>query len=131
EKMDVVQILRDAGATDESVTEKNGHAVDEKSEPVAVVMKYVDAMQHEDAAGLQALTTFRIDSASVKSWKESHPPQVRLLSGFANGGAATVTVRGKLPSGLYETWTYQLVHADPAWKVASERWESRLDSTQP
>lgn len=129
ERLDVVQILRDAGAHDVTVTEKNGHAVGKDSEPVRTALSYLDAIQHQDLAAMNALSTRGpFKDVDFKAWKESRPLNPRLVSGFANEKAATIALRGKRTDGMYETWTFQLVRPENGgWKISDERWETRLD----
>jgi hypothetical protein len=131
ERLGVVQVLRDAGAADATITAKNGQAVDEKSEPARVVMQYLDAIQHEDLDGLRAITTYAIDKSNLATWKQALPPSARVVSAFANDAASTVVVRGKLKDNLYETFTFQLARANGMWKISGYRWESRLDGKEP
>jgi hypothetical protein len=53
-----------------------------------------------------------------------HP---KLVRGFATEDAATVELRGAVPSGEYTTWTYQLARQGDEWRVSNERWETRLN----
>ncbi|HJT16208.1 MAG TPA: ankyrin repeat domain-containing protein [Thermoanaerobaculia bacterium] len=131
ERTDIVQVLRDAGAADATITAKNGRAIDEKSEPARVVMKYLDVMQRDDIAGLRAITTYAIGDPDFSAWKKTFPPSARVVSAFANDVASTVVIRGKRGDGTYATFTFQLAQADGAWKISGERWESRLDGKEP
>ncbi|HKB78246.1 MAG TPA: ankyrin repeat domain-containing protein [Thermoanaerobaculia bacterium] len=132
EKLDVAQLLREAGARDVTVTAKNGTPIDERSEPVRAVMAYLDAIQREDLAAMNALLARPpLRDVDFKAWKTSRLIRPRLIGGFANDQAATAALRGKIASGIYETWTYQLVGSAGAWKITNERWETRFDGRQP
>jgi ankyrin repeat protein len=129
EKLDVAQILRDAGAHDVTVTAKNGKPVGKNSEPVRAALKYLDAIQHQDVAAIRGLSTRAFDKdVDWKAVKESRPIDPGLVGGFANENAATLSLRGKRADGVYTTWTLQLEHASGGWKVSDERWETRFDS---
>lgn len=132
EKLDVAQILRGAGATDDTVTEANGKPLSEDSEQVRVCRAYLDAVQREDRDALVKLSKFgSMDSVDFTVWKAVRPVQTRLVSAFANDTDATVVLRGATPRGTYVTWTYQVLRKPEGWKIGSERWETRLDGPQP
>jgi hypothetical protein len=131
ERMDVVRILRDAGAKDETVTEMRGQPLSERDPPVRAVFAYVDAIQREDKNDLVKLSTFKsFDDVDFKIWKESRPVHPKLVSGHATEDVATITLRGAIPSGRIETWTYQVVHRGKGWRVSDERWETRLSGKE-
>ena len=132
EKLDTAQLLRDAGAHDVTVTEKNGTAIGKSSEPVRTALKYVDALHHQDVATMNLLSTRKVLSdVDWKAVKESWPIEPILVNGFANEKAATVAVRGKRSNGFYSTWTLQLVRTSEGWEISDERWETRFDSKTP
>jgi hypothetical protein len=132
EHLDTAQLLRDAGAHDVTVTEKNGSAIGKNSEAVRTAMKYLDAIQHQDVAAIKSLSTRTFDKdVDWKAVKESRPINPTLVSGFANEKAATVALRGKRSDGIYSTWTLQLDRMSEGWKVSDERWETRFDSKNP
>jgi uncharacterized protein len=132
EHLDTAQLLRDAGAHDVTVTAKNGSAIGKNSEPVRTAMKYLDAIQHQDVAGIKILSTRDFDKdVDWKAVKESRPINPTLVSGFANENAATLALRGKRSDGIYSTWTLQLDRMSEGWKVSDERWETRFDSKNP
>jgi hypothetical protein len=132
EKLDVADILRRAGARDETVTEKNGKAVRADSSLAQICLDYLDAMKREDRAMLAKLSTFgTFEHADFKTLKESRPIRAWLVDGFSNGGAATVMIRGECADGKYRTHTFQLAQRDGNWRITGERWETRLDSKQP
>jgi ankyrin repeat protein len=130
EKLDVAQVLRDAGAQDDTVTEKNGHALKERDEPVTVPKSWLAAIHREDLQAMRAVTTYPIKEADFKTWKDVFPPDARMVSGFGNDKAATVVLRGKRLDGSYATFTFQLVHTAYGWEIGNERWETRLDSKE-
>lgn len=131
EHLDVAQILRHAGARDDTVTAKNGRPLKERSDAVRAVMAYLDGIQHQDLAAMNAVSDHVIKDVDLKVWKEAYPSVARLVSGFANDQAATISVRGKVKGDNYATWTFQLVHPADGWKVARARWETRFDSRSP
>jgi len=131
EKIDVVRLLRDAGAKDETVTEMRGQPLNESDPPVRAVFAYVDAIQREDKDALVNLSTFKsFDDVDFKIWKESRPVHPKMISGHATEDAATIALRGAIPSGRIETWTYQVVHRGTDWRVSDERWETRLSGKE-
>lgn len=129
EHLDTAEVLRAAGAKDESVTERNGSPADESHPAFAVVQQYLNAVFEEKPGSLLALSTFKsFDGVDFKTWKASRTNDPRILSGFANENAATLMVRGPRPDGGSTTWTYQLTRVDGIWKVSGERWETRLEN---
>jgi len=128
ENLDVAQVLRDAGAHDDTVTEKNGEVLSDRSEPVHVVKSFLEAIHREDLQAMREVALYKIKDPDFKVWKESFPPAARLVSGYASEKAATVAVRGKRLDDVYVTWTFQLARTAYGWRIAGERWETRLDS---
>jgi hypothetical protein len=129
---DVVRILRDAGAKDDTVTETRGQVVRESDPPVHAVFAWLDAIQNEDLDAMKKWSTFTSwDNPDFKSWKSGHPAHPKLVRGYATEAAATVEVRGQIASGIYETWTYQVVHRGEDWRISNERWETKLSSNEP
>jgi Ankyrin repeats (3 copies) len=132
ERDDVVRILRDAGAKDETVTEAKGQAVREDDPPVRACLAWIDAIQREDLDAMKKVSTFTsFNDIDFKVWKSSRPAHPKLVRGYATENAATIDLRGAIASGVYETWTYQLVYRDSEWRIVSERWETKLSSNQP
>lgn len=132
EKLDIVRILHDAGAKDETITETKGQTLRDNDPPVRACLAYVDAIQREDLSAMLKLSTFKsFDDVDFKFWKASHPVHPKMVSGHATEDAATIELRGAIPSGVYETWTYQLVRRGTEWRVNNERWETRLSSNEP
>jgi hypothetical protein len=129
EKLDVVRILHDAGAKDETVTESSGQPLRESDPPVRTVVAWLDAIQHEDQDAMKKVSTFEsVNDTDFKLWKSIRPLHPALVSGFATEDAATVQIRGDVAGGTTETWTYQLVHRGEDWRISSERWETRLSA---
>jgi len=127
EKLDVVRILRDAGAKDTTVSESNGQPLHENDPPVQALLAYLDAMQREDFDGMLKFSTFKPSSdVDFKFWKKYHFAHPQTISGYQGGDSATVVVRGAVPNGTYETYTYQVVRVGTEWRVSDERWETRL-----
>ena len=132
EKLDVVRILRDAGAKDETVTETKGRALRDDDPPVRACLAYLDAIQREDRNAMLKLSTFKsFDDVDFKVWKASRPVHPKVVSGHATEDTATIALRGAIPSGVYTTWTYQLVRRGTEWRVDNERSETRLSSNEP
>ena len=130
ERLEIAQALRDAGAHDDTVTEKNGEALNEGSEPVKIVKSYLEAIHREDLQALREVSTMKIKDPDFKIWKQAYPPTVRLISGFASEKAATVAVRGKRLDGVYVTWTFQLNRTAYGWRISDLREETRLESKE-
>jgi hypothetical protein len=132
EKLDIVRILHDAGAKDETITETKGQALRDDDPPVRACLAYLDAIQREDLNAMLKLSTFKsFDDVDFKVWKASRPAHPKLVSGHATEDAATIELRGAIPSGVYTTWTYQLVRRGAEWRVNNELWETRLSSNEP
>jgi hypothetical protein len=132
EKMDVVRILRDAGANDDTVTESKGQPVRETDPPVQTCFAWLDAIQRQDLDAMKAASVFKtFDDVDFKLWKSIRPVHRKLMSGYATATAATIEIRGEVTAGTYETWTYQLIRDGETWRVKSERWETRLSSHEP
>jgi hypothetical protein len=130
EKIDVVRILRDAGAKDETVTETRGQPLRENDPPVQAALAYIDAIQREDLDGMMKFSTIKaFPDVDFKFWKKYRSAHPKLVSGNATDDSATVVLRGEIPSGAYETWTYQLVRAGTEWRVSNERWETRMSGS--
>jgi hypothetical protein len=36
-----------------------------------------------------------------------------------------------IASGVYETWTYQVVRRGEDWRISNERWETKLSGNEP
>jgi hypothetical protein len=128
QQMAVAEILRAAGAQDETVTQKNGAPIGDDSAPVRVCLAYLDAIQREDRAAISRLST-RPESLHINFgvWKRTRPARARVVTGFANDGAATILLRGPANDGSLTNWTYQLARRSGHWTITRERWESRLD----
>src|SRR5207247_1137325 len=109
QQMEVAEILRAAGAQDETVTRANGKPIGDDSAPARVCFAYLDAIQREDRPAISRLST-RPESLPIDFavWKRTRPARARVVSGFANGGAATLLLRGPANDGSLTTWTYQL-----------------------
>jgi hypothetical protein len=129
EHLDIAQLLRAAGAKDDTVTELSGAPIDESHPAFAVVREYLNAVFEEKPGSLLALSTFKtFDGVDFKVWKASRTKKPRIVSAFAGENAATITVRGPRPDGGSTTWTYQLVRQNGMWRVSDERWETRLEN---
>jgi len=132
EKLDVVRILRDAGAKDDTVTESRGQPLRESDPPVQAIFAWLDAIQREDLDAMKKASVYKsFDDVDFKIWKSVRSAHPRLVHGYATYDDATVEMRGVAPSGEYTTWTYQLVHRGDEWRVSNERWETRLNGSEP
>src|SRR5256885_11885274 len=101
--MNIVQILRDAGAHDDTVTEKNGSPLHGGDPPVRIALAYLDALFANDAKAMGTLWiagkgSFDED-VDLAKWRGARPHPARLVGGFANDRAATLELRGKTPDG--------------------------------
>jgi hypothetical protein len=131
EELEVARILRHAGAKDDTVTELKGETLRENDPPVRACFAYAEAIQREDRNALVKLSTFKsFDDVDFKVWKASRPVHPKMVSGHATENAATIQLRGAVPSGVYSTWTYQLVRQGQEWRVSNERWETKLSSNE-
>jgi hypothetical protein len=132
EKLDVVRILRDAGAKDDTVTESRGQPLREGDAPVQVCLAWLDAIQREDLDAMKKASMFKsFEDVDFKLWKSVRPAHPKLVHGYAIYDAATIEMRGEVPSGEYATWTYQVVRHGDEWRVSNERWETRFNSREP
>jgi hypothetical protein len=132
EKLDVVGILRDAGAKDDTVTESRGQPLREGDAPVQVCLAWLDAIQREDLDAMKKASMFKsFEDVDFKLWKSVRPAHPKLIHGYAIYDAATIEMRGEVPSGEYATWTYQVVRHGDEWRVSNERWETRFNSREP
>lgn len=129
ERMEVVQILRDAGAKDETVTEATGTPLAEGDPPALVAAAWLEAVFAEDRAKLGELWGGEGDLGTIdfKIWKGARPHPAHLLRGFRNDDKATLWLRGPNPGGISVTWRYDLAFVAGTWKVRSEAWETRFD----
>jgi Ankyrin repeats (3 copies) len=127
ERTEVIQILRDAGAKDDTVTEKNGTPVAADDPPARAALSWLDAVFAEDKnklnglwAGAGALGDF-----DFKLWKSARPHPAHLLRGFRNDATATLWLRGPNDQNIPVTWRYDLVLVTGAWRVRREQWETK------
>lgn len=133
QRMDVVQILRDAGAHDDTVTAANGRALNADDAPVGVALAYLDAIFADDPKAMGALWTAGhqdFDEYDRTQWKGARPHPAHLVEGFANDSAATLYLRGMTPDGGHVTWRYDLVLVNGAWKLRGETWETRFNGVE-
>jgi len=133
ERMDVVKILHDAGARDDAVTEANGKALADGDPPVRVAIAYLDALFANDPKAMGALWVAgnqSFDEYDLKKWREARPHPAHLVRGFANDGAATLELRGKMPGGGSVTWRYGLARVNGEWKLRDETWETRFNGVE-
>jgi hypothetical protein len=132
--MNIVQILRDAGARDDTVTEKNGTPLGPDDPPVRVALAYLDALFANDPKAMGKLWiagkgTFDED-VDLAKWRGVRPHPAHLWRGFANDTAATLELRGRDPDGGAVTWRYDLVRVNGAWKIRDETWETRYNGVE-
>jgi hypothetical protein len=130
QRMNIVEILRNAGAHDDAVTEKNGKPLSEDDEPVRVAKAYLDALFAGDRDTLEAQwipEKANYDNIDLADYKGGRPHPAHLLDGFANDHAATLELRGKSPQGPSVTWRYDLVRVNGIWKLRDETWETRFN----
>ncbi|HUE73400.1 MAG TPA: ankyrin repeat domain-containing protein, partial [Pirellulaceae bacterium] len=120
------ELLRKAGAKDDTATAENSEPVTEEHEAFATVRDYLTAVFAADVAKLRELSSpeLREHFAGVDfpTWQESRPTMPRLVSGFVKGDQATLTIIGPNPAGHDRTWVYQLRESGGKWLVARERW---------
>ncbi|HKS25591.1 MAG TPA: ankyrin repeat domain-containing protein [Thermoanaerobaculia bacterium] len=131
--MNIVQILRDAGAHDDTVTEANGKPLGDDDEPVRVAAAYLDALFANDPKAMGALWVAgnqAFDEYDLKQWRGARPHPAHLVRGFANDAAATLELRGKTPGGGNVTWRYDLARVNGAWKLRDEVWETRFNGVE-
>lgn len=126
EKPECIEILRRAGAKDDTVTAENGKPITEEHEAFNVCSQYLSAVFSQDTQKLKELSTPErrplMDGIDWDAWQESRPKEPRLVSGFFRGDDATVIVTGLAPIGADRTWFYQLRRLDGQWRVARESW---------
>jgi hypothetical protein len=133
EKMDVVEILRKAGARDDTVTEKNGKPLMESDPPAQAALARIDALFAEDQGKLDALQTFTETVSGKSNWKvlqDVVPHPARLSAGFWNDHAASLWLRGKNSDGKTITWRYDMVNDKTGWRLHDGWWETRLDGVE-
>jgi uncharacterized protein len=132
ERLEIVRILRDAGAKDDTVTESRGQPLRDSDAPVQAIYAWLDAIQREDLDAMKKASVFKsFDDVDFKTWKSVRSAHPKLVHGYAVYDAATVEMRGMVPSGEYATWTYQLVRHGDEWRVSNERWETRFNGSTP
>jgi hypothetical protein len=129
--MDVVRILRDAGAKDDTVTDSRGQPLRESDPVVQTCFAWLAAIQRQDLEALKAASVFKsFDNVDFKLWKSIRPEHPSLVRGYATADAATIEIRGLVSTGTYETWRYQMIRDGDTWRVKDERWETRLSSRE-
>ncbi|HEY6138514.1 MAG TPA: ankyrin repeat domain-containing protein [Thermoanaerobaculia bacterium] len=131
--MNIVQILRDAGAHDDTVSAANGNALADDDPPVRVALAYLDAIFADDPKTMGALWVAGhqdFDEYDRSKWKGARPHPAHLVEGFAGDNAATLYLRGKTPDGGSVTWRYDLARVNGAWKLRDEVWETRFNGVE-
>ena len=131
--MNIVQILRDAGAHDDTVSAANGKPLANDDEPVRVAVAYLDALFADDPKAMGALWVAGhqdFDEYDRSKWKGARPHPAHLFEGFATDSAATLYLRGKTPDGGSVTWRYDLARVNGAWKLRDETWETRFNGVE-
>lgn len=127
EQDETAELLRAAGAYDDTVTAANGQAVNDPTMPPLVAcVKYIEAIHAADVETLDALSasTRRANFSGVDwdGWRNVRPWGAVDVAGFANGEAATITIQGPTPGGFVARWRFQLVFEGDQWKVLRENW---------
>jgi len=127
ERPEVIQLLRDAGAKDDTVTEKSGTPLAEDDPPAKAALAWLDAVFAEDKNKLNDLWTGAgtLGDFDFKLWKSARPHPAHLLRGFRNDATATLWLRGPNDQNIPVTWRYDLVFVTGAWKVRSEQWQTK------
>ena len=131
--MNIVQILREAGAHDDTITAANGKPLAADDPPVRVAKAYLDAIFADDPKAMGALWVAGhqdFDEYDRSKWKGARPHPAHLVEGFATDGAATLYLRGKTPDGGNVTWRYDLARVNGAWKLRDETWETRFNGVE-
>ena len=133
EHLDVAQVLRDAGAADKRVTERNGTRLHDGDPPVRACLAYLDALFANDRKGVQSFWIAdkqqAIAGADLETYRGARPHPAQLVDGFANESAATLELRGPMPGGTRVTWRYDLVKINGEWKLRDETWETRFNDS--
>ncbi|HEV2721101.1 MAG TPA: ankyrin repeat domain-containing protein, partial [Thermoanaerobaculia bacterium] len=133
QSMNIVQILREAGAHDDTVSAANGKPLADGDEPVRVAVAYLDALFADDPKTMGALWIAGhqdFDEYDRSQWKGARPHPAHLVEGFATDSAATLYLRGKTPDGGSVTWRYDLARVNGAWKLRDEVWETRFNGVE-
>jgi len=131
EHLDVAQVLRDAGAHDDTVTETNGAPLAADDPPVQAALRYLDALFANDRAAMSARWLHEdFDDADLAKYRGARPHPAHLWRGFANDRAATLELRGKDPDGGSVTWRYDLARVNGEWKIRDETWETRFNGVE-
>jgi uncharacterized protein len=131
--MNIVQILRDAGAHDDTVTAANGKPLADGDPPVRVALRYLDALFASDPKAMGALWVAGhqdFDEYDLTKWRGARPHPAHLVEGFATDSAATLYLRGKTPDGGNVTWRYDLGRVNGEWKLRDETWETRFNGVE-
>jgi hypothetical protein len=131
EHLDVAQVLRDAGAHDDTVTEKNGAPLAADDPPVQAAQRYLEALFANDREAMSARWLHQdFDDVDLAKYRGARPHPAHLWRGFANERAATLELRGKDPDGGSVTWRYDLVRVKGEWKIRDEAWETRFNGVE-
>ncbi len=131
EHLEVAQILREAGAADRKVTERNGTRLHDDDPQVRTCVAYLDAIFAGDrkmmVSSWIAAKQKAVADADLEAYRGARPHAAQLVEGFANDTAATLELRGPMEGGTRVTWRYDLVRIDGQWKIRDETWETRFN----
>lgn len=127
ERDEMAALLRQSGALDDTVDERNGTAIDPTdSPPLAACVRYLEAIHAADADTLRALSATgrkaSFDDVDWDGWSRVRPKGEVQVSGHAHDTAATIAITGETPAGYTTTWVFQLSAEQGEWKVLRERW---------
>jgi hypothetical protein len=129
ERPECIELLRKAGAFDDTATAENGEPITLEHPALAVCAAYNAAILAHDGGQMKVLSVpernLSFDDADWDSWGSSRPIEPGLVQGFVSGDDATIALAGATPGGYFAMWVFQLRRDDDKWLVVRERWATR------
>lgn len=130
QQVEISDLLRAAGAADDTVTAGNGLPIDPTRSPAAaVVVEYLKAIHAAEPARLKQLSSSErpadFDDVDWQLWHDTRPIGDLAIAGFAQENSATIRVEGPTPKGYFTTWVFQVVREAGEWKILRESWRVR------
>lgn len=126
ENAEAVQLLRQAGAYDDTVLRKDGTLIEEDHPAYKVVLDYIAAQHAHDLDQMNALSAGdRTHMDSIYDWDAlcgAKPKEPKYVNGFERGDDATIRIAGETPTGSYTRWLLQLKRENGQWKIVREQW---------
>jgi hypothetical protein len=126
ENYECAEILRKAGAADDTVSEADGTPITEQHDAFAACREYVAAIHAANPARLAELSSTRrnvtFTDVDWDVWRNTRPLEPKLVRGCIRGDDATVILTGMTPKGFETPWNFQLARENGRWRIVRENW---------